>query len=205
MLLTVSSSRRTFDQLSPWNLAVLGAVMGFFAPPTYMFAMTGAYWGPVLGIVASASAVLGGSIGYGLVAAVLAWLWITEDPGISLLDLLLFGFAMVVPPAIAIGYIFYWKGTSERGVFWGMVTGYGGGLLNWGLNTLYEGVENANAGGFAQFWYEFCQFLGEWRDPTFAATLIPLVVIPLVSLLRPDEGKEELCEEFYVALKGARA
>ena len=69
ILLTVSSSRRTFDQVSPWHLAMFGAVMGFFAPPTYMFVMTGAYWGPVLSIVAGASALLGGSIGYGLVAA----------------------------------------------------------------------------------------------------------------------------------------
>jgi hypothetical protein len=67
-LLTLSSSRRTFDQVSPWRLAAFGAAMGFLAPPAYMFVMTGAYWGPVLSILAAASGVLGGSIGYGLVA-----------------------------------------------------------------------------------------------------------------------------------------
>jgi Na+(H+)/acetate symporter ActP len=136
---------------------------------------------------------------YGLVATTIAW----KADISSVLQLLLLGFAMVVPPAIAIGYIFYWRGTTERGVFWGMVTGYGGGLLHWGLNTLFEGAENANAGGFAQFWYELCQSLGEWRDPTFAATLVPLVVIPLVSLLRPEQ--DTMADGFYVALKSARA
>jgi len=142
---------------------------------------------------------------YGLIATTIAW---RADIS-SVLQLLLLGFAMVVPPAIAIGYIFYWKGTTERGVFWGMVTGYGGGLLHWGLNTLFAGPENAGADGFARFWYDFSQWLGEWRDPTFAATLIPLAVIPLVSLLWPDrkgDGRsEELSADFYTALKGARA
>jgi Na+(H+)/acetate symporter ActP len=109
---------------------------------------------------------------------------------------------MVVPPAISIGYIFYWKKTTERGAFWGMVAGYGSGLVHWGLNTLFEGPENATAGGFAQFWYELCQTLGEWRDPTFAATLIPLLVVPLVSLLWPAAGKDRLEDGFYAALKG---
>ncbi|MCB1671356.1 MAG: sodium:solute symporter family protein [Gammaproteobacteria bacterium] len=138
---------------------------------------------------------------YGLVATTIAW----KADISSVLQLLLLGFAMVVPPAIAIGYIFYWKGTTERGVFWGMVTGYGGGLLHWLLNTLFEGAENADVGGFAQLWYEFCQFLGEWRDPTFAATLIPLVVIPLVSLLVPGRGEDHQSDSFYTALKSARA
>ena len=29
--------------------------------------------------------------------------------------MLLFGFAMVVPPAVAIGYILYWRRTTEAG------------------------------------------------------------------------------------------
>ena len=87
---------------------------------------------------------------YGLVATTIAWLADIT----SVLQLLLLGFAMVVPPAIAIGFIFYWKGTTEKGAFWGMAAGYAGGLLHWGLNTLYEGTENATAGGFAQFWHD---------------------------------------------------
>lgn len=138
---------------------------------------------------------------YGLIATTIAW----KADISSVLQLLLLGFAMVVPPAIAIGYILYWKGTTERGAFWGMVTGYAGGLMHWGLNTLYEGVENANAGGFAQFWYELCQDLGEWRDPTFTATLIPLLLIPLVTLLRSGNEQDELSEGFYAMLKRTRA
>ena len=69
LLLTVSSSRRTLDQLSPWRLGAFGAVMGVLAPPAYMFLMTGVYWGPVLSLVATMSGVLGGAVGYGLVVA----------------------------------------------------------------------------------------------------------------------------------------
>jgi len=138
---------------------------------------------------------------YGLIATTIAWLGNIT----SVLQLLLLGFAMVVPPAMAIGFIFYWKKTTEKGAFYGMTLGYGGGLLHWGLNTLYEGVENATAGGFAQTWYELCQSLGEWRDPTFTATLVPLFVIPLVSLLWSDESEDELAGDFYITLKGAKA
>jgi Na+/proline symporter len=61
---------------------------------------------------------------YGLAAALVAWL----GPIGSILDLLLFGFAMVVPPAIAAGYVLYWKRTTEAGAFWGIVLGYALGL-----------------------------------------------------------------------------
>ena len=138
---------------------------------------------------------------YGLVATTIAW----QANISSVLQLLLLGFAMVVPPAIAIGYIFYWKSTTEKGVFYGMVAGYGGGLVHWGLNTLYEGAENATLGGFPQFWYELCVSLGEWRDPTFSATLLPLLVIPLVSLFGATETDDELSGGFYTALKSAKA
>ena len=137
---------------------------------------------------------------YGLIATTIAW----QANISSVLQLLLLGFAMVVPPAIAITFIFYWKKTTEAAAFWGMVAGYFGGLAHWGLNTLYEGAENAAAGGFAQFWYELCQTLGEWRDPTFAATLLPLIVIPLWSLLRPDTSvtDKENAGVFYPLLAG---
>jgi hypothetical protein len=29
------------------------------------------------------------------------------------------------------------------------------------------------AGGFAQSWYDVCESLGKWQDPTFPATIIP--------------------------------
>jgi Na+/proline symporter len=65
------------------------------------------------------------TIVYGVVAALVAWL----GPVGSILDLLLFGFAMVVPPAIAAGFVLYWPRTTEAGAFWGIVLGYALGLL----------------------------------------------------------------------------
>jgi Na+/proline symporter len=131
---------------------------------------------------------------YGSGAAFCAWYF---NFG-SVLQFLLLGFAMVVPPAIAIGFVFYWRKTTEQAVFWGIVTGFGGGLLMWLLNRSFEGVENANSGGFAQFWYELCQSLGEWRDPSFVTLLVPLMVIPLITLLAPNTKEDaRQYEQFY--------
>jgi len=134
---------------------------------------------------------------YGTLAAVIAWLGNIT----SVLQLLLLGFAMVVPPAIAVSYVFYWKKTTERAAFWGMGIGFAGGLIMWLLNTLFVGPENASAGGFAQFWYEFVDFLGEWRDPSFLTLLLPLVAIPIISLLFPNKSEDrEQSDAFYVRL-----
>lgn len=134
---------------------------------------------------------------YGTAAAVIAWLGNIS----SVLQLLLLGFAMVVPPAIAVGYVFYWRRTTEKAVFWGMATGFTGGLIMWLFNTLFDGAENATAGGFAQFWYELIEGLGEWRDPSFLTLLLPLVVIPVVSLLFPNaESDKEREDAFYKRL-----
>jgi Na+/proline symporter len=131
---------------------------------------------------------------YGSGAAFCAWYF---NFG-SVLQFLLLGFAMVVPPAIAIGFVFYWRKTTEQAAFWGIVTGFGGGLLMWLLNRSFEGVENANSGGFAQFWYELCQSLGEWRDPSFVTLLLPLMVIPLITLLAPNTKEDaRQYEAFY--------
>lgn len=134
---------------------------------------------------------------YGTAAAIIAWLGNIS----SVLQLLLLGFAMVVPPATAVGYVFYWRRTTEQGVFWGMATGFAGGLIMWLFNTLFDGAENATAGGFAQWWYELITYLGEWRDPSFLTLMLPLVVIPLVSLFgyRP-ENDDELAGTFYQRL-----
>ena len=134
---------------------------------------------------------------YGSVAAVIAWLGNIT----SVLQLLLLGFAMVVPPAIAVGYVFYWRRTTEQGVFWGISCGFAGGLVMWLLNTLYGGAENATAGGFAQWWHELITMLGEWRDPSFLTLLLPLVVIPVVSLLGARPASDgEMATEFYSRL-----
>ena len=131
---------------------------------------------------------------YGSTAAVIAWLGNIT----SVLQLLLLGFAMVVPPAIAIGYVLYWKRTTEAAAFWGIATGFAGGLIMWLFNTLFDGAENATAGGFAQWWHELIVYLGEWADPSFLTLMLPLVIIPVVSLLFPNgESDREPSEAFY--------
>ncbi len=95
----------------------------------------------------------------------------------SVLELLLLGFAMVVPPAVAIAFILYWKKTSEAGAFWGIAAGYGTGLLGWGINELRGGGP----------------------DPSYWTTLVPLVVVPVVSLLKPPV-EDERSAAFYQRL-----
>ncbi len=131
---------------------------------------------------------------YGSVAAVIAWLGNIT----SVLQLLLLGFAMVVPPAVAIGFVLYWKRTTEAAVFWGIASGFTGGLTMWLFNSLFDDVENATAGGFAQWWHELIVYLGEWSDPSFLTLLLPLLIIPVVSLLFPNgESDREASESFY--------
>lgn len=134
---------------------------------------------------------------YGSGAAFCAWYF---NFG-SVLQFLLLGFAMVVPPAIAIAYVFYWKKTTEQAAFWGILLGFVGGLLMWLLNNWYSGKENADVGGFAQYWYELCQYLGEWRDPSFLTLLLPVFVIPVLSILYPAKDEDlEQSKRFYKKL-----
>jgi Na+/proline symporter len=108
---------------------------------------------------------------------------------------------MVVPPAIAVTYVFYWRKTTEFAAFWGMVVGFAGGLIMWLFNTLFGGADNAVAGGFAQWWYELVSNLGEWRDPSFLTLLLPLIIIPVLTLLRPNaDADTEVAEKFYARL-----
>jgi Na+/proline symporter len=109
---------------------------------------------------------------YGAVAAVVAWL----GPIGSILDLLLFGFAMVVPPAIAAAFVLYWPRTSEAGVFWGIALGYALGLL----------------------WY---LAMPEDLDPSYITTLVPLLVVPAVSLATGQQF--EGTDSFYRTLRAA--
>jgi SSS family solute:Na+ symporter len=107
---------------------------------------------------------------YGMGAAVIAWL----GPITSILDLLLFGFAMVVPPAIAVTYSLYWKRTTETGAFYGMALGFAGGLI-WYALTHFVWPEHADV-----------------IDPSYPTTIIPLIAVPAISLLTPDHvhGKD---------------
>jgi Na+/proline symporter len=109
------------------------------------------------------------AVAYGSIAALIAYVANIS----SIMQLLLLGFAMVVPPAIAITFIIYWRRTSEQGVFWGMAFGYVAGLLTWVSNT----------------WF------GLGPDPVYLTTTVPLAVIPLLSLLTKAEYTR--AENFY--------
>ena len=131
---------------------------------------------------------------YGIVAALIAW----RGEITSILDLLLLGFAMVVPPAVALGYVLYWRGTTERGCFWGIATGYGLSLawylaIRWA--TAAEWTASEGSGILARF-ADRC-FANGGIDPSYPATLIPLVVIPIVSLLDKTQEDPAQRDEFY--------
>lgn len=139
---------------------------------------------------------------YGIVAAVAAYF--VGRQGISILDLLLFGFAMVCPPAISVGYLIYWRRTTESGAYWGTLLGYSLGLvwfllIRWALST---GFEVDEASGAAARIFHFCfAYDGKGIDPSFVTTLLPLAAVPIISLLTrsdPEGGSE-----FYETLRRA--
>ena len=115
---------------------------------------------------------------YGMGAAVVAWL----GPVTSILGLLLFGFAMVVPPALALTFTLYWKRTTEAGAFWGMALGFAGGLM-WFALTRWVFIEQ-----------------GESIDPSYPTMLIPLIAIPVISLLTRQDPDSR--QAFYDRLSG---
>jgi len=115
---------------------------------------------------------------YGGLSAVIAWL----GPITSILDLLLFGFAMVVPPALAVTFVLYWKRTTEMAAFLGIALGLAGGLI-WYAITHFFVIERARG-----------------IDPSYATMIIPLIVIPVVSLLtQADDARKA---PFFARLAG---
>jgi Na+/proline symporter len=141
---------------------------------------------------------------YGIAAALLAWGWKVSDSPVSILDILLFGFAMVVPPAISVGYLIYWKRTNEAGAFWGMVAGYAGGLIwyfliRWALWVQYA-AEATDPVWRRVFHYCFIHD-GRGIDPSYLTMLIPLIVVPIVSLMTTEDN--EGAEEFYARVSGS--
>lgn len=140
------------------------------------------------------------TIVYGVIAALFAW-YIRMYTNISMLQLLLIGFAMVVPPAIAVGYLIYWRRTTERGIFWGMVLGYGGGLAWFAVTkwaVLSEFSVSVEASVVARAFHYFFVHEGAGIDPSYATTFIPLIAVPVISLLTPREETTE--DEFYRSL-----
>ncbi len=130
---------------------------------------------------------------YAFLSALVAW-WLATRTNVSLLELLLFGFAMVVPPAIALSYSFFWSKTTERGVFWGMCLGYLGGiswfaLIKWSLWMNFQASEGASL--LSRVLVFLWTHNGEGVNPSFVTTLVPLVVIPVVSLCFKDSIESE--------------
>ena len=139
---------------------------------------------------------------YGLVAALAAYF--VSMTKVSLLDLLLFGFAMVVPPAIAIGYLLYWRRTTEAGAYWGIVGGYAAGLAWFVMIKLCVGfglTVDAESGFLTQLAHALFVADGRGIDPSYATTFVPLLVTPLVSL-RTAPASDERAEAFYARVAG---
>jgi Na+/proline symporter len=109
------------------------------------------------------------SVIYGLLAASIACYFGYVVGTASVLQWLLLGYAMVVPPAIAIGYIFYVQHTAEEAVYWGIASGYFLGLGAWVLDKLV--------------------FHHEQDITAYITTLVPLVVIPNLSLIMQGDLK----------------
>ena len=134
---------------------------------------------------------------YGIGAALIAW---RADIS-SILELLLLGFAMVVPPAVAVGFVLYWRRTTELGAFVGITGGYAAGLLWWAAGELLaprsestglSGPVRSMARAFAEEAW--------WTDPSYLTTVLPLLLVPAISLIdrRPDDAA--LRERFYATL-----
>jgi Na+/proline symporter len=148
------------------------------------------------------------TIVYGVIAAILAYLWSIADAPLSIMEILLFGFAMVVPPAIAIGYVIYYKRTTEAGAYWGMIVGYAGGIVAYGLIRWAEGVDFTAPEGSSllvravHLFFRDFMGTGTGLDPSYLTTLLPLIAVPLFSAMtRPNPEGEE---KFYAIVSGER-
>ena len=116
------------------------------------------------------------TVAYGVLSGFLSLLVVKS--GISLLSLLLFGYATVVPPAIALFFLIYWPRTTETSVLWGIGLGYGASVVSYALVRT----------GLSTY------------DPSYASTLIPLLVIPLIALAVPL-GEDARAAPFYETLR----
>ena len=140
---------------------------------------------------------------YAFLAAIAAWLVATYTH-VSILDLLLFGFAMVVPPGIAVGYLIYWRRTTEKGAYWGMAAGYAAGLIWFALIkvALATGFAAPEGAGLVRRVLVYGLTVGgEGIDPSYLTFFIPLLVVPIVSLMT-SQGKVR--EDFYEMLSGRK-
>ena len=139
---------------------------------------------------------------YGLIAAASAYL-VSMNDNVSILDLLLFGFAMVVPPAVGVGFLIYWKRTTEKGVYWGILSGLVSGLVWFVCIKIALAVEltvDENSSAIMHAIHYCFVHTGKGIDPSYTTTFVPLIVTPIVSLMTAEtpEGKES----FYRRVSG---
>ncbi len=140
---------------------------------------------------------------YAFAAAVAAW-YVATRTSISILDLLLFGFAMVVPPAVALGYLIYWRRTTEQGAWWGMAVGYGAGLVWFAAIKIAVAAgltAPESAGPVLRLLVGALTAGGEGVDPSYFTFFVPLAVVPIVSLMTADDGPRG---DFYEVLSGRK-
>ena len=138
---------------------------------------------------------------YAFLAAIAAW-FVATYTTISILDLLLFGFAMVVPPALSVAYLVYWQRTTEQGAYWGMVAGYVSGLIWFALIkiALSAGFAAPEGAGLLRRLLVYGLTVGgEGIDPSYLTFFIPLFVVPIVSLMT-SQGKVR--DDFSEMLSG---
>ena len=146
---------------------------------------------------------------YAVLAALAAWVVAHADRHLDPRPAAV-RFAMVVPPAIAVGYLIYWRRTTERGAYWGMAIGYGAGMVWFALIKLAVAAGLSapeGASGLYRLVVNSLTVGGEGLDPSYVTTLVPLVAVPAISLLTPDatgDGDGESGDRFYAMLAGER-
>ena len=119
--------------------------------------------------------------------------------------MLLFAFAMVVPAAISVAYVLYWRRTTEPGAYWGMLAGYGAGgiwfvLIKWALWIDLQAPEGASAP--VRLLVSLLTSHGEGLDPAYVTTMVPLLVVPAVSFFTTLSPERE--SEFRMRLTGVQ-
>ena len=133
------------------------------------------------------------TVSFALISALIAW-WIATGTTVSILDMLLFAFAMVVPAAISVSYVLYWHRTTESGAYWGMLAGYGAGGVWFLLIKLALWTElqaSPTAFPIVRLAVSLLTANGEGLDPAYVTTLVPLIVVPAVSLYTDLSSERE--------------
>ena len=110
---------------------------------------------------------------------------------------------MVLPAAIVVAFVLYWRRTTEQGAYWGMLTGYAAGvvwfaLVKWALWIGLLAPEGASAP--VRLLVTLLTGQGEGLDPAYVTTVVPLLVVPAVSLFTTLSPERE--SQFRARLAG---